>query len=328
MSDIRVGIIGVGIMGAGHARYLTDSVDGAVVTAIFDLDAARMDSLATELSAKSGATINKHSSVSELINDVTVDAVIICSPDGLHPEHLELCVKAGKPTLCEKPLAPRLEDAKRIAEIVKASGVPVALGFMRRFDPGYIQMKKEIDSGKYGEVVQIRSVSRNVSTPGATTAGMISNSAVHEFDIGRWLLGEEFTDVSTAVGKRTSHANPDIDDVLSILTHSESGVLMTMDNCANSTYGYDVRVEVLMQNGSLELNNLGDLTISFGFELPPRKSGRLHDNWIGRFTEAYIGELRAWITSIKDGIVNPNLATVDDGIAASIACEKGITSLK
>jgi myo-inositol 2-dehydrogenase/D-chiro-inositol 1-dehydrogenase len=102
---------------------------------------------------------------------------------------------------------------------------------------------------------------------------------------------------------------------------------MTVDNCANSTYGYDVRVEVLMQNGSLELNNLGDLTISFGFELPGRKAGRLHDNWIGRFTDAYIGELRAWVGSIKDGVANPNLATVDDGIAASIACEKGIASL-
>jgi hypothetical protein len=114
VSDIRVGVIGVGIMGAGHARYITDSVDGAVVTAFFDLDAARMDALANELSAKSGATINKHSSVADLINDSTVDAVIICSPDGLHPEHLELCVKAGKPTLCEKPLAPRLEDAKKM----------------------------------------------------------------------------------------------------------------------------------------------------------------------------------------------------------------------
>jgi myo-inositol 2-dehydrogenase/D-chiro-inositol 1-dehydrogenase len=327
VSDIRVGVIGVGIMGAGHARYITDSVDGAVVTAFFDLDAARMDALAKELSAKSGATINKHSSVADLINDPTVDAVIICSPDGLHPEHLELCVKAGKPTLCEKPLAPRLEDAKKIAEIVKASGVPVALGFMRRFDPGYIQLKKEIQSGKYGEVVQIRAVTRNVSSPGATTAGMISNSAVHEFDIARWLLEEEFTTVSVAYAKKTTHAVPDIHDVISIISHTESGVLMTVDNCANSTYGYDVRVEVLMQNGSLELNNLGDLTISFGFELPGRKAGRLHDNWIGRFTDAYIGELRAWIASIKDGVANPNLATVDDGIAASIACEKGIASL-
>jgi myo-inositol 2-dehydrogenase / D-chiro-inositol 1-dehydrogenase len=306
VTDLKIGVIGVGIMGTGHARYITDSVDGAVVSALFDLDAPRMADLAKELSAKSGAEISQHSSVEALIGDADVDAVIICSPDGLHPKHLELCVKARKPTLCEKPLAPRLEDAKKIAEIVKASNVPVALGFMRRFDPGYI---------------------RNVSSPGATTAGMISNSAVHEFDIARWLLEEEFTTVSTAYAKRTSHADPDIQDAISILAHTESGVLMTVDNCANSTYGYDVRVEVLMQNGSLELNNLGDLTISFGFELPGRKSGRLHDNWIGRFTEAYIGELRAWVASVKDGVINPNLATVDDGIAASIACEKGIASL-
>ena len=327
MSDIRIGVIGVGIMGAGHARYITDSVDGSVVTAFYDLDSARMDSLAKELSAKSGVLINMHSSVDALVDDPNVDAVIICSPDALHPEHLALCVNAKKPTLCEKPLAPRLEDAKKIAEIAKSSGVPVAMGFMRRFDPGYIQIKQEIESGKYGEVIQIRAVSRNASTPGATTAAMISQSVVHEFDIARWLLKEEFTTVSVAYAKKTSHANPDIQDAISVLAHTESGVLMTVDSCANSTYGYDVRVEVLMQNGSLELNNLGDLTISFDFELPGRKSGRIHENWIGRFTDAYIGELRAWVASIKDGVVNPNLATVDDGVAASIACEKGISHL-
>lgn len=327
MSDIRIGVIGVGIMGAGHARYITDSVDGSVVTAFYDLDSARMDSLAKELSAKSGVLINMHSSVDALVDDPNVDAVIICSPDALHPEHLALCVNAKKPTLCEKPLAPRLEDAKKIAEIVKSSGVPVAMGFMRRFDPGYIQIKQEIESGKYGDVIQIRAVSRNASTTGATTAAMISQSVVHEFDIARWLLKEEFTTVSVAYAKKTSHANPDIQDAISVLAHTESGVLMTVDSCANSTYGYDVRVEVLMQNGSLELNNLGDLTISFDFELPGRKSGRIHENWIGRFTDAYIGELRAWVASIKDGVINPNLATVDDGVAASIACEKGISHL-
>ena len=119
MSDIRIGVIGVGIMGAGHARYITDSVDGSVVTAFYDLDSARMDSLAKELSAKSGVLINMHSSVDALVDDPNVDAVIICSPDALNPEHLALCVNAKKPTLCEKPLAPRLEDAKKIAEIVK-----------------------------------------------------------------------------------------------------------------------------------------------------------------------------------------------------------------
>jgi myo-inositol 2-dehydrogenase/D-chiro-inositol 1-dehydrogenase len=76
-------------MGAGHARYLTEHVDGAVVTALFDLDGPRMDSLAKELSAKSGVAINQHASVEALVSDANVDAVIICSPDGLHPEHVQ-----------------------------------------------------------------------------------------------------------------------------------------------------------------------------------------------------------------------------------------------
>ena len=90
MSDIRVGIIGVGIMGTGHARYLTEHVEGAIVSALFDLDAAKMGALANELSTKSGVSINQHSSVEALVSDANVDAVIICSPDPLHPEHLTL----------------------------------------------------------------------------------------------------------------------------------------------------------------------------------------------------------------------------------------------
>ena len=156
-------------MGSGHARYLTEHVDGAVVTALFDLDGPRMDSLAKELSAKSGAAINQHASVEALVSDANVDAVIICSPDGLHPEHLTLSINAGKHTLCEKPLAPKSADAKKVAELANASNLNITLGFMRRFDPSYIEMKKEIESGKYGKVLHLRCISRNVSSPTAIT---------------------------------------------------------------------------------------------------------------------------------------------------------------
>lgn len=328
MSDIRVGVIGVGIMGAGHARFLTEHIEGAVVTALFDLDAPKMESLAIELSAKSGQTINQHSSVESLVKDSNVDAVIICSPDPLHPEHLTLAINAGKHTLCEKPLAPKSTDAKKVADLANASDLNITLGFMRRFDPTYIELKKEINSGKYGKVLHLRCISRNVSSPTATTQMLLTNVVVHEVDIARWLLGEEFVSMTTVATRRSKYANPQLQDPLIVLAHTQSGVLMTVDIAANSTYGYEVGMEALMENGSLEIDNLGGLSISYDFNLSPRTYGKLHENWMGRFEQAYINELTAWIQSIKTGVRHPDLATANDGLASSIACEMGVASLK
>lgn len=327
MSDIRVGVIGVGIMGSGHSRYLTNSVEGAVITALFDLDKERMNLLAKELTKISGVAITEHTSVELFVSDANIDAIIICSPDELHPQHLELALKAKKDVLCEKPLAPKSQDAKKAAEIAKASGQIVALGFMRRFDPAYVALKKEVKSGKYGALLQLRCTSRNVSSPNATTAGLLTNVAVHEVDITRWLLEEELVSVKTIKTKRSSLANKDLQDPLSVIIHSQSGVLITVDIAANSTYGYESSMEAVMENGSLVIENLGELLIAHDFVLPARKGGKLGENWMSRFETAYIHELRAWIESIKSRKLDPNLATVDDGVAASIACELGVASL-
>jgi myo-inositol 2-dehydrogenase/D-chiro-inositol 1-dehydrogenase len=134
--------------------------------------------------------------------------------------------------------------------------------------------------------------------------------------------------MSTVAMKRTKYANDQLQDPLTVLAHTESGVLMTVDIAANSTYGYEVRMEALMENGSLEIDNLGGLSISYDFNLPPRTHGKLYDNWMGRFEQAYINELTAWVGSIKTGVRHPDLATANDGLASSIACEMGVASLK
>jgi len=327
MAKIRIGVVGVGIMGSGHARYITDHVSDAVITALFDVDESGMHELAKELTAKSGATITQHPSMECLTQDSNIDAVIICSPDSLHPEHLTLAINARKHALCEKPLALKSVDAQKVAEIANRSGLIIAMGFMRRFDPSYIELKKEIQSGEYGQVLQLRCTSRNVKSPTATTSMLITNVAVHEVDIARWLLGEEFVSVSTVKTKRSHLANPQLQDPLSILFHTESGVLMTVDVAANATYGYEVGMEVLLENGALVIENLGGLTIAHKLNISNRKSGKLHEDWLGRFEVAYINELRAWVKSIRDGKLEQNLATVDDGVASSLICEMGASSL-
>ena len=327
MSDIRVGVIGVGVMGAGHARYLTEHVDGAVVTALFDLDGPRMDSLAKELSAKSGAAINQHASVEALVSEANVDAVIICSPDGLHPEHLTLAINAGKHTLCEKPLAPKSADAKKVADLANASGLNITLGFMRRFDASYREVKRLIDTGDYGKPTFFRTITRNVASTGATTPGLFTNIAIHDFDIFRWLFKDEWVSVQSHYPRKSSLSPEGIADPLVITAFMKSGIMMLADIVAFNNYGYDVRTEVICEKGSIEIGINGDVITRANRVMGAHTGGKMEENWIPRFTESYIEELRAWVQALLTGEVNSDLATVDDALAANEVCALGVASI-
>ena len=325
--DIGIGIIGVGVMGRGHALYLSDYVKGGKVVAIYDTNLATAQKVAKEVFKKTKVLPKVYKDLSMILNDQLVKAVIIASPDHLHANHLEKAILAGKDVLCEKPLASKEKDARKVAKLARNSKSIVGIGFMRRFDRPYQDLKREIESGKYGKVLQIRCTSRNVSSPTATTALLLTNVAVHEIDIIRWLLGEEIVSVGVNFAKTTSKANSHLSDPISVNCHTESGVLVTIDICANSTYGYEVGMEVIAENGSLVIENLGQLNIAYNFKLPTRKGGTLHKDWMGRFKPAYIAELKAFVNSLQKRKLDKNLATVEDGLAASIACGLGVKKL-
>ena len=325
--DIGIGIIGVGIMGRGHALYLSDYVKGGKVVAIYDANLVTAQKVAKEVFKKTKVLPKVYKELSMILDDQQVKAVIIASPDHLHANHLEQVILAGKDVLCEKPLASKEKDARKVAKLVRNSKSIVGIGFMRRFDRPYQDLKKEIESGKYGKVLQIRCTSRNVSSPTATTAMLLTNVAVHEIDIIRWLLGEEIVSVGVNFAKTTSKANSNLSDPISVNCHTESGVLVTIDICANSTYGYEVGMEVITENGSLVIENLGQLNIAYNFKLPTRKGGTLHKDWMGRFKPAYIAELTAFVNSLQKRKLDKNFATVEDGLAASIACGLGVKKL-
>ena len=325
--DIGIGIIGVGIMGRGHALYLSDYVKGGKVVAIYDANLVTAQKVAKEVFKKTKVLPKVYKELSMILDDQQVKAVIISSPDHLHANHLEQAILAGKDVLCEKPLASKEKDARKVAKLVRNSKSIVGIGFMRRFDRPYQDLKKEIESGKYGKVLQIRCTSRNVSSPTATTAMLLTNVAVHEIDIIRWLLGEEIVSVGVNFAKTTSKANSNLSDPISVNCHTESGVLVTIDICANSTYGYEVGMEVITENGSLVIENLGQLNIAYNFKLPTRKGGTLHKDWMGRFKPAYIAELTAFVNSLQKRKLDKNFATVEDGLAASIACGLGVKKL-
>ena len=325
--DIGIGIIGVGVMGRGHALYLSDYVKGGKVVAIYDTNLATAQKVAKEVFKKTKVLPKVYKDLSMILDDQLVKAGIIASPDHPHANHLEQAILAGKDVLCEKPLASKEKDARKVAKLARNSKSIVGIGFMRRFDRPYQDLKREIESGKYGKVLQIRCTSRNVSSPTATTAMLLTNVAVHEIDIIRWRLGEEIVSVGVNFAKTTSKANSHLSDPISVNCHTESGVLATIDICANSTYGYEVGMEVITENGSLVIENLGQLNIAYNFKLPTRKGGTLHKDWMGRFKQAYIAELKAFVNSLQKRKLDKNFATVEDGLAASIACGLGVKKL-
>jgi myo-inositol 2-dehydrogenase/D-chiro-inositol 1-dehydrogenase len=325
---VRVGIIGTGVMGAGHARFIKEEVPGAKVSALFDIDTAKMSALATEL----GTVELQTSDVAELMNSEKVDAIIIASPDPLHVEHLRLAMASKKPTLCEKPIATNLEDARTIAgeirEYEKSIGKKIIhFGFMRRFDPAYREVRRLIDTGEYGQPLFFRTITRNVASTGATTPGLYTNIAIHDFDIFRWLFKDEWVSVESHYPKRSSLSPAELADPLVITAYMKSGLMMVADIVAFNNYGYDVRTEVVCEKGSIEIGIHGDVITRANHVAGVNLGGAMDDNWIPRFRISYIEELKAWIETISTGTPNPDLANVDDALAANEVCALGVASI-
>ena len=316
-------------MGSGHARYITEHVSDAEVVALSDIVLNRANQLATQIKTPQLVTGN----VNEIFTSELVDAVIIASPDDLHVNHLRLAIAAGKPTLCEKPIATTIEEARSIAKEIsdfqtKAGKELIHFGFMRRFDPQYRKVRELINSGKFGAPLFIRVVTRNVASTGATNNGLYTNIAIHDFDIFRWMFNSEFVQVESHYPKRNSLSQSGLSDPLIITAKLANGIMMIADIVAFNNYGYDARFEILCEKGSIEVGIFGDVVTRLNFESTPILGGHLADNWMTRFERSYIEEVNAWVNSINSGVVNKDLATVDDALAANEACQLGVNSIQ
>ena len=325
---VKVGIIGTGVMGAGHARFIKEHVPGAEVVALFDVDAQKMASLASEL----GTVKVQTSDVAELTNHPEVDAIIIASPDPLHVAHLREAMAAKKPTLCEKPIATTIEDARIISKEIREYEASMGkrminFGFMRRFDPAYREVKRLIATGDFGQPTFFRTITRNVSSTGATTPGLYTNIAIHDFDIFRWLFNDEWVSVASHYPRNSTMSQPGVADPLVITAFMKSGIMMVGDIVAFNNYGYDARAEVVCEQGSIEIGINGDVVTRVNRMMGAHTGGKMAENWMTRFEESYIEELRAWVAAISSGVENPDMATVDDALAANEACALGVASI-
>lgn len=314
--SIGVGIIGAGIMGADHARIIAGQVAGAHLAAVCDADAARANAVARETGATRVIT-----DPYALIGDPEIGAVLIASPDATHADYTVACIKAGKPVLCEKPLAPTAAEGLRVIEAELSAGKrSVQLGFMRRFDPGYTETRALIDSRRFGAALAVHCVHRNQSAPPHfNEAAAIVNSCVHEVDISRFLLSAELVSVQILRARRSSLAH--FHDPLLVIFETSDGQLVDVELFLNAQYGYEVRGEVVCETG----------TIAFG---PANATDTRHSgfagtgiaaDWRPRFAAAYRIQNQAWIESIRSG--KPSGASAWDGYVATTVTDAGVKAL-
>jgi len=327
MQMVNVGIIGTGVMGAGHARFIKQHVPDAIVVALSDVDPNKISKLSDELGTVLFSTANPE----ELMNDPRVNAVIIASPDPLHVEHLRLAIASGKQILCEKPIATTIEDAQMITNEIRSYESQVgkkmiSFGFMRRFDPCYQEVRRLIATGDFGAPTFFRTVTRNVSSTGATSTGLFTNIAIHDFDIYRWLFNDEWDSIKSFYPKRSSLSPEGLNDPLIIIGRLKSGITMVGDIVAFNNYGFDCRVEVICEKGTIQIGTHGDVITQVNGFGGATKGGKMAENWMTRFEPSYIEELKAWVEEVKSGVINTDLATVEDALIANEVCALGIAS--
>jgi myo-inositol 2-dehydrogenase/D-chiro-inositol 1-dehydrogenase len=314
---VKVGIVGAGIMGADHARILATSVAGAELVALSDPDAGRREALASDLGIKVS-----YDDAMALIADPEVAAVIVASPDPTHKPLTLACLAAGKPVLCEKPLATSAADCLEIVRAEMDFGRRmVQVGFMRRFDPGYVAMKRMLTADELGAALIFHCVHRNKQSVGYTTTseGLIANSGVHEIDICRWLLDDEPTRAIVVAPRASRLAT--VRDPQILILQMAGGTVVEIEIFINAQYGYDVRAELVGEKGTVSLQPRSDAVLRRdGIE------GVLHgDDWRGRFADAYRIELQAWIDAISIG--GAAGASAWDGYAATAIADAALGAL-
>jgi myo-inositol 2-dehydrogenase/D-chiro-inositol 1-dehydrogenase len=287
--SLRIGVIGTGIMGADHVETITGSISGAEVRAIADVDFRRAEMVASRIPGAQALPSGEG-----LIESPEVDAIIVASNDATHTQYVAASIAARKPVLCEKPLAPSVAECEEILRQEIDCGVRlVQVGFMRRFDPGYAELRQRIVSGEIGDPVLAHCVHRNVDVPASwTSETTVISAASHEIDVMPWIFGRDVIRVnwmSPVAASADSLRDPQM-----VVLELEGGALIFDELFVKSGYGYEIRCEVVGKKGTIELAHptrvvsRSDLKISQDF--PP--------DWRGRFAEAYRRELQTWVDAI------------------------------
>jgi myo-inositol 2-dehydrogenase/D-chiro-inositol 1-dehydrogenase len=319
---VSFGLLGAGRIGKVHGRAITGNPD-ARLAAVADA----LPQAADELAARHGAAV---ATIETIEADPAIDAVVICTPTDTHAELIERFAKAGKAIFCEKPIDLDVSRVRRCLKVVGETGAKLMVGFNRRFDPHFRAVRQAIDDGRVGEVEMVNITSRDPGPPPVDyirrSGGIFRDMTIHDFDMARWLLGEEPAAVAAFGAVLTDPAigaAGDLDSV-NVLLETASGRQCMTSNSRRATYGYDQRIEVLGSKGMVSAENQREVSIEVasgtGFLRPP-----LLDFFMTRYTAAYAAEIEALIAGLRGGA--PIAPGGEDGLRALALAEAAVRSV-
>ena len=319
---LRFAILGAGRIGQVHARAVA-STHGASLVAIADPVAAAAKSVRDAY----GCDMR---TIDAILASADVEAVVICTPTDTHADLIEKFTNAGKAVFCEKPVDLSLSRVKACLKVVTANKGRVMVAFNRRFDPDFMGVKATIDAGTLGEVEMITITSRDPGAPPADyitrSGGIFRDMTIHDFDMARWLLGEEVETVIAAASVLTDAAIGDLGDFdsVNVILRTASGKQAVITNSRRATYGYDQRIEVLGSKGMALAENQGQNRVvvadTSGFHAAP-----LLNFFMTRYIAAYANEIAAFVSAIKNGTETPT--TTHDGLMALALAEAALKSV-
>ena len=310
---LQIGVIGCGAIGQDHIRRLTRTLSGAKVVAVTDIDPRHAhDAVATY-----GLSAEVYANGHDVIDAPDVQAVLVTSWGPTHEEFVLKAIARGKPVFCEKPLATTAEGCLRIVEAEQAHGRRlVQVGFMRPYDEGYRALKQVIASGRIGAPLMLHCAHRNQSVGERYTTDMaITDTLIHELDVLRWLLDDDYASAQVVYPRKSRHASSHLADPQMVLLETARGVRIDVEIFVNCQYGYDIQCEVVGEDGIAKLPD------------PPAVSTKhaashataIMTDWKERFIASYDVELQAFIDGVQQGALTGPSAW--DGYAAAVAAD-------
>lgn len=318
---LKFALLGAGRIGKVHARAVAANPDTTLVAVADALPAAAqaiVDTYGCELST-----------IDAIEADASIDAVIICTPTDSHADLIERFAKAGKAIFCEKPIDLSIERVRACLQVVEDTGAKLMIGFNRRFDPHFSAVKQAILDDRIGDVEMIQIISRDPGAPPADyikkSGGIFRDMTIHDFDMCRFLLGEE---PSSVLATGSVLVDPEIGelgdlDSVSVILMTASGKHCSISNSRRATYGYDQRVEVHGSKGSVSASNehpvLMEVANADGYTRAP-----LHDFFMTRYIAAYAQEIAAFVAVVRDGAAPAPDGR--DGLMALVLAEAALKS--
>ena len=320
---IKFGVLGAGRIGKVHARTIAAS---SRATVAYLADA--MPKAAADLAAEVGAKV---ASVEDIIKAKDVDAILIATPTGTHADLIEAASNAGKAVLCEKPVSLSVERILGCLKVVDKNKTSLMIGFNRRFDANFANLEQRIRKGDIGSVELVTIISRDPSPPPIDyvkiSGGLFRDMMIHDFDMARFLTGEEFTLVQALGASLVDKAIGEAGDVdtASVQMQTASGKICVITNSRRATYGYDQRMEVHGSRGMLRGGNVHNTTVELA-----NAQGFTGDPVLNFFTERYGQAYASEVNSFIDGIAAGKSARPNgiDGLQAQKLADAATQSWK